>query len=637
MSSQYQFDGRAQPDSTRGVLRRSTWGRTVVAGRVASLLVACVAGALPACRGADRRGGAGGERNIAQAPRDCAPDNGGLKLPDGFCASVFADSLGHARHLTVAPNGVVYVNTWSGKYYGNDKPPPGGFLIALRDTTGDGRADQLVRFGDSVRSGGHGGTGIALFRGALYAEANDKILRYALDSNSLAPRGKPEIIVQGLPLTGDHPMHPLAIDSAGALYVNLGSATNACQVKNRTPNSPGHRPCTELRTRAGIWRYEAARTGQRFSPAQRFATGIRNADGLVIGRDGKTLYATMHGRDQLAENWPRLYPPRVGADQPGEELLVVERGADYGWPECYYDTAQKKLVLAPEYGGDGGKAVGPCGSKREPIAFYPAHWAPLAIALYEGQQFPERFGGGAFITFHGSWNRAPFPQQGYNVVFQPMANGKPSGKFEIFADGFAGTDRDPGRAAHRPTGVAVGPDGSLYIADDVRGRIWRVSYRGQAAMASRARAESTAAPAAAPGGASTQPVQPPEGVNPNAGANPSGATPLPPPPPVPAGSPINPAEVVLGDSVYHGLIGGAPCTGCHGQDAKGTPLAPDLTDNEWLWGDGSLGSIEQTIKRGVPHPKQHTGAMPPMGGAQLTQPQLRAVAAYVYALSHAGR
>jgi mono/diheme cytochrome c family protein len=218
-----------------------------------------------------------------------------------------------------------------------------------------------------------------------------------------------------------------------------------------------------------------------------------------------------------------------------------------------------------------------------------------------------------------------------------MENGKPAGKYEVFADGFAGANKEPGRAAHRPTGVAVGPDGSVYIADDVRGRIWRVSYHGQAALASRARAESSSAPAVSPGGTSTQPVQPPEGINPNAGANPSGATPLPPPPPVPPGAGIKPADVALGDSVYHGLVGGATCVGCHGQDAKGTPLAPDLTDNQWLWGDGSLRSIEQTIKRGVPQPKQHTGAMPPMGGAQLTPPQLHAVAAYVYALSHANR
>src|SRR6266436_8645995 len=111
---------------------------------------------------------------------------------------------------------------------------------------------------------------------------------------------------------------------------------------------------------------------------------------------------------------------------PGEELVELERGADYGWPYCYYDLTQQKLVLAPEYGGDG-QAIGVCADKRAPVAAFPAHWAPNDLVLYHGDQFPERYRGGAFIAFHGSWNRAPFPQAGYNVVFQPLADGKPTG------------------------------------------------------------------------------------------------------------------------------------------------------------------------------------------------------------------
>jgi glucose/arabinose dehydrogenase len=161
-----------------------------------------------------------------------------LTLPDGFCATVFADTIGHARHLAVGSNGTVYVNTWSGEYYGNDTSPAGGFLVALRDTTGDGRADVLARFGDSVPSGGTGGTGIAIYRGALYAEAKDKILRYALEGGSIAPTGPPEVVVDRLPITGDHPHHNLAIDSSGRLFLNSGSASNACQIKNRIAGSP---------------------------------------------------------------------------------------------------------------------------------------------------------------------------------------------------------------------------------------------------------------------------------------------------------------------------------------------------------------------------------------------------------------
>jgi glucose/arabinose dehydrogenase len=160
-------------------------------------------------------------------------------------------------------------------------------------------------------------------------------------------------------------------------------------------------------------------------------------------------------------------------------LLKIVQGGDYGWPYCYYDGTQQKLVLAPENGGDG-KQVGDCATKLGPEAFFPAHWAPDGLVFYNGTSFPAHYKGGAFIAFHGSWNRAPGPQQGYNVVFVPFAAGKsvsPSA-YEVFADGFAGARKDPDGAAHRPTGVAVGPDGALYIADDKGGRVWKVVYKG---------------------------------------------------------------------------------------------------------------------------------------------------------------
>jgi glucose/arabinose dehydrogenase len=428
-----------------------------------------------ACQRGDRAQGEPGTAHASHSAAACPADNGGITLPPGFCATVFADSVGHARHMAIAPNGIVYVNTWSGRYYGNAPPPRGGFLVALRDTTGDGIADEEARFGDSVRSGGIGGTGIALHRGALFAEANDRIVRYDL-GGGLTPTSPPTTIVSGLPLTGDHPPHPFAIDSSGTLFVNSGSATNNCGVRDRMPESRGHDPCTELRTRAGIWRYDANRTSQRFSPAERYATGIRNAIGITIGPNGR-LYATQHGRDQLAESWPKLYTSEQGQNLPAEELLAVEEGADYGWPYCYYDDAKRQLVLAPEYGGNG-TDVGGCSSKQGPIATFPAHWAPNGVAFYTGDRFPKRYHGGAFIAFHGSWNRAPGPQEGYNVVFVPFTNGNPSGPYETFADGFAGAQKTPDRATHRPSGVAVGPDGALYISDDKGGRIWRVVYRG---------------------------------------------------------------------------------------------------------------------------------------------------------------
>ncbi|MGH7621008.1 MAG: PQQ-dependent sugar dehydrogenase, partial [Gemmatimonadaceae bacterium] len=268
------------------------------------------------------------------------------------------------------------------------------------------------------------------------------------------------------------------IDSAGDLFMDVGSSTNACQVKDRTLQSPGITPCTELETRAGIWRYDASKTAQRYSASERYATGIRNAVGVALDPSGQ-LYSTQHGRDQLAENWPKLYTPQQGADLPAEELLKIQKGGDYGWPMCYFDSTQKKLVLAPEYGGDGGKKVGACAGKIEPAAYFPAHWAPDALVFYSASQFPEHYKNGAFIAFHGSWNRAPQPQEGYRVVFVPFVGGAPRGAWETFANGFAAEAQpQPTTAAHRPAGLAVAPDGSLYIGDDVRGRVWRVTYNG---------------------------------------------------------------------------------------------------------------------------------------------------------------
>ncbi|OLB30958.1 MAG: glucose dehydrogenase [Acidobacteria bacterium] len=556
----------------------------------------------------------------------CPNDGSGLTLPAGFCATVFADGIGHARHMVVSPSGALYVNTWSGRYYGNDTPHPGGFLVALQDKSGSGKADMTERFGETVQSGGKGGTGIGMYKGSIFAEINDRIVRYRLPAGAIVPSGPADTIVSGLPLGGDHPMHPFAINAEGAMYVDVASATNSCQLKNRTLKSPGLNPCTELETRGGVWLFDANKTNQSFSPAERFATGIRNAEGFAIDASGR-VFVTQHGRDQLHTNWPEVYKPDQEATLPAEVLLLLQHNGDYGWPECYYDAFVQKLVLAPEYGGDGGKTTGVCANKIGPVAVFPAHWAPNAMVLYDKTQFPERYRGGVFIGFHGSWNRAPYAQGGYNVVFQPLDGDHASGQCEIFADGFAGAVKSPAKAVHRPSGLAVGADGSLYVSDDIRGRIYRIVYRGSPDAGTPS---VTACPSAAAlaGDIVEQPAQPPEGTHPDAGKVATGAL------PVPQGATREMVE--LGERIYRGQVGGAACTGCHGDSGQATPLGPALTGKNWLWSDGSYAGIKKTIIEGVSQPKQYRSPMPAMGGAQLTPDQASAVAAYVWSLSHRG-
>jgi glucose/arabinose dehydrogenase/mono/diheme cytochrome c family protein len=558
----------------------------------------------------------------AAKAQTCPNDNSGLTLPSGFCATIFADDIGHARHMVAAPSGVLYVNTWSGRYYGNSTPHAGGFLVALQDKSGAGKADVIERFGETVQTGGAGGTGVGLYRGSIYAEINDRIVRYTLPAGAIVPNSSADTVVSGLPLGGDHPMHPFIINGEGSMYVDVATATNSCQLKNRTLKSPGANPCTELETRGGIWRYDANKTNQTFSPSDRYATGIRNAEGFAIDSNGR-VFVTQHGRDQLHANWPDLYKPDQEATLPSEELLLLKPTGDYGWPECYHDAFVQKLVLAPEYGGDG-KTIGHCANKIAPVAAFPAHWAPNAMVRYDQKQFPARYSDGVFIAFHGSWDRAPYPQSGYNVIFQPLAGDRASGQCEIFADGFAGAVKSPAKAEHRPSGLAVGPDGALYVSDDVRGRVYRITYSGgpESAAANITPCPSATAPAGSPAEAA---AQPPEGTHPNAGAAANNL-------PVPEGATRE--MVTLGERIYRGQVGGAACTGCHGDSGQGTPLGPDLTGKKWLWSDGSYAGIKKTITEGVSQPKQYRSPMPPMGGAQLTPDQVSALAAYVWAISH---
>jgi mono/diheme cytochrome c family protein len=204
------------------------------------------------------------------------------------------------------------------------------------------------------------------------------------------------------------------------------------------------------------------------------------------------------------------------------------------------------------------------------------------------------------------------------VVFQPLAHGTSSGPYIVFADGFAGAIKEPGRAEFRPTGLASGPDGALYVDDDSHGRIWRITYQGTG------EAQLMAAPAVKTQGGSNAAATPPEGIHPDAGSQASL--------PVPPGATA--ALVALGNRIFHGEVNNGTCAGCHGSDGRGSPIGSDLTSGTWLWSDGSLTGITKTISEGVLKPKQHLGAMPPMGGSALSETDLKAVAAYVWAIGH---
>lgn len=397
----------------------------------------------------------------------CAPDNAGLILPEGFCALVVADDVGLARHIAVAPNGDVFVALDRSRRGG---PGQADFAI-LRDTDGDGTADIVRRFGAA------GGTGIRLHGGYVYFGANNAILRYPWPEGALDPAGPPDTLVSGLPDCCGHAAKGFAIGD-GFVYVNVGSASNACQAgRGRQPGIEGLDPCPQLETRAGVWRFPLEPTGQRQPDGVHYTTGLRNTFALDIHPRTGILYGVQHGRDQLAQLWPDLFDERQSAEKPAEEMVRITEGANFGWPYCFYEPELDRKVLAPEYGGDG-TIQGRCEDMNGPAMTFPAHWAPNALLFYTGDQFPAAYRGGAFIAFHGSWNRAPMPQAGYNVVFVPFADAEPAGTYRVFADGFAGESVSPRGAAHRPAGLAQGPDGSLYVSDDRGGRIYRILYQG---------------------------------------------------------------------------------------------------------------------------------------------------------------
>jgi glucose/arabinose dehydrogenase len=411
----------------------------------------------------------------------CSPDNAGITLPKGFCAIVVADLVmdgrpARARHMAVTSSGDVFVAINTGP--GGSNPSFG--IIGLRDGNGDGRAEEQSEF-----SPGLGGSGLAWGDGLLFFGANDRVLRFPLPAGSLAPTGASEIVVGGLPSTGDHISKTVVLADPRTLFVNIGSASNSCQVLNRQAQSPGVFPCLELPMRAGVWMFDARATNQTQSNGEHYATGLRNMVALAVNPQNHELYGVQHGRDMLFENWPQFFTQEEDAVLPSEEFVRISRGSDNGWPYCFHDAVfRHRKVLAPEYGGDGRRVRSKeidCASYNQPLVTFGAHWAPNGMHFYTGAQFPEKYRGGAFVAFHGGFDRAPLPNEGFNVMFVRFGkHGRPIGNPQVFADGFAGPGTPlPAAALHRPVGVTEGPDGSLYISDDRGGRIYRVIYVGK--------------------------------------------------------------------------------------------------------------------------------------------------------------
>jgi len=409
------------------------------------------------------------------------PGNGGLFLPGNFEAVVVADSLGRARHLTVNTNGDIYV-----KLTYNDIMHGSGGTVGLRDADNDGKADIISYFGNYKDEGGLP-AGIAIHDGYLYTSTVKYIFRNKLIAGQLFPDPRTDTIL----IDDDedlrkhwHTAKPFAFDRQGHMYVPFGAPTDAAQDISTVgpagiPGGRGLDPAPDLEKHAGVWRFDANKLKQTQKDGYKYATGIRSVLAIDWNPMDDCLYVAMNGMDNFHTRYPKIYSAWQAAVLPSEPLLKVTEHANFGWPYAYYDHMLKKNMLQPGYGGDG-KSVGRASQFNVPVMGFPGHWAPMDLLFYTGNLFPERYKNGAFIAFHGSTDRSPYPQAGYIVCFVPFENGKPTGDWEVFADGFTGVDTvfNTSDAVYRPMGLAEGPDGSLYISESNKGKIWRVLYKG---------------------------------------------------------------------------------------------------------------------------------------------------------------
>ncbi len=413
------LDTRVSPRQNSGFLRMQrprvrTYG-LVMPGRTIWCLLACIA---PTCGAAEIKQVL--SQSFRPEQRAFTEDKlQQLKVPPQFRVNIFARDLGNARMMLLAPDGTIFLTRHKE-----------GDLVALRDRNGDGRADDqsAVLKLKEVH-------GIALRDNVMYLATTKKLLKARLDS-----QGRPEQPQEfaDLPDGGQHPRRTLGFDSAGLLYVSIGSTCNNCEESN-----PEHATMVRMRPDG--------------SQRRVFARGLRNTIGFAWHPQTAELWGMDHGSDDR------------GNDVPLEELNLLKDGADYGWPFCHGSNQVDEIATKPRQG----TKEEHCAKATPPTLAYQAHSAPIAFLFYTGELFPAEFRHDAFVALHGSWNRSP--AVGYKVVRVKFENGRPV-RIEDFLSGFL---IEEGKAHFgRPAGLAVARDGALLISDDAGGVIYRVAYGG---------------------------------------------------------------------------------------------------------------------------------------------------------------
>ncbi len=344
------------------------------------------------------------------------PGVASLHLPPGFQASVFFSGLKSPRFISFGPRGELFVAERGS-----------GRIVALSDPGGKGRAvSERI-----VISGLNDPTSLTFYQGVLYVDEQTQISRFMLGADGQVTGRR--VIVPNLPAAGQHVTRTALIGPDGTLYVSIGSTCNVCV------ETDPHR--------AAVWVYNLDGSGGHL-----YARGLRNAVGLAVNPWNQQLWVTNNGRDYLGDNLPP------------ETVYALQAGGNYGWPYCHAAT-----IIDPDLGH-----AGDCRGVVRPLIDLQAHSAPLGLAFYKANQFPPQYHG-LFIAFHGSWNRSV--PTGYKVVFVPLnSHGQVRGSAQDFATGWLLKTTSTGR----PVGLAVGPDGSLYVSDDEGGFIYRISYRAAA-------------------------------------------------------------------------------------------------------------------------------------------------------------